>query len=240
MSELHNSLKDILNELLKDTEIQENIVKIVGKGRKQEDEFLKRIEVLEEENRILYQQLEEIRLEREKLNEASRRLEEENREIKSSRDEAYRMLREQKKEFEPLEEIKGIWKGLCGVDKGQKAYMKKLCGSWDVKAFVALGKDKNGIKQLWNFIRDEIMNSGKGMENIRVLAEYFELCISVYNMTNIKKECYVKIEVEIGGEFDSRQCIKTSESVVNGVVTEVLLNGYCIQDDILKPVVLVR
>ena len=70
--------------------------------------------------------------------------------------------------------------------------------------------------------------------------EYFDLCINVYNMTNIRKECYERTEVPIGGEYDSRQWIKTSESVVNGVVKAVLLNGYSTQDDAIKPIVLVQ
>ena len=55
-----------------------------------------------------------------------------------------------------------------------------------------------------------------------------------------KKERYEKIEVAIGKEFDSRRYIKTSESIINGVVKEVLLNGYFMQDDTMKPIVLVR
>lgn len=59
-------------------------------------------------------------------------------------------------------------------------------------------------------------------------------------MTNIRKERYDRIEVPIGEEFDSRQWIKTSESVVNGVVMAVLLNGYSTEDDAIKPIVVVQ
>jgi len=240
MDKIQNSLKHILCELLKDAEIQENIAKIVREDRKQEEEFQQKIEALEKEKKVLYHQLEEAQIECKRLYENCKNLEKENREIQSSKDDIYKKFQNQKKEFESLEEIKEIWKGILKLEKSQKSYLIKLCGSWDIKSFIALGKDKNGIKQLWNFIRDEIMNSNRNMENIRILAEFFDLCINVYNITNIRKEYYEKIEVFIGKEYNSRQYIKTSESVVNGVVKEVLLNGYSMQDDIMKPIVIVR
>ena len=240
MDEIQNGLKQILRELLKDVEIRESIAEIARKDREQEEEFRKIAEVLEEEKRLLYRQLEEAQTECGKLREECRRLMEENREACASREEAYSMLRSREKDFAPLEDIKEIWNGISGLDESQKSYLKNLCGSWDVKSFVALGKDKNGIRQLWNFIRDEIMNLDRKPEDIRVLSEYFDLCINVYNMTNIRKECYERTEVPIGGEYDSRQWIKTSESVVNGVVKAVLLNGCSTQDDAIKPIVLVQ
>ncbi len=261
MDEIQISVKRILRELLKDGEVQEDIKKIVKKDQEQEREFQRRIEALEKEKDLLYHQLEEAHLECERLHENYRTLEKEKavlekenaalekenvvlekekREIQHSKEELYQQLQEQKKEFEPLEEISEIWQGISKLEKSQKSYLKNLCGSWDIKSFIALGKDKNGIKQLWNFIKDEIMNSDRKTENIRVLANFFDLCINVYNITNIRKERYEIIEVLIGNEFDSKQYIKTSESIVNGVVQEVLLNGYSIQDDVIKPIVIVR
>lgn len=165
---------------------------------------------------------------------------EEKKKLQDSKEEIFRQFQNQKKEFEPFEEINEVWQGILKLEKSQKLYLKNLCGSWDVKSFIALGKEKNGIKQLWNFIRDEIMNSNRKTENIRILARFFDLCINVYNITNIRKEHYERIEVLIGKEYDSRQYIKTSESIVNGVVQEVLLNGYYLQDDVMKPIVIVR
>ena len=46
-----------------------------------------------------------------------------------------------------------------------------------------------------------------------------------------------RMPIEIKGET---KYIKTSESIINGVVKEVLLNGYFMQDDTMKPIVLVR
>lgn len=261
MNDIQTSLKRILRELLKDFEVQEDIKKIVKKEREQEREFQRKLEALEKEKELLYRQLEEAHSEWEKLHENYKTLEKEKailekensalekenvvlekekKEIQHAKEELYQQLQEQKKEFEPFEEMNELWQGISKLEKSQKSYLKSLCGSWDIKSFIALGKDKNGIKQLWNFIKDEIMNSNRKTENIRILANFFDLCINVYNNTNIRKERYEIIEVFIGKEFDSRQYIKTSESIVNGVVQEVLLNGYCIQDDVIKPIVIVR
>lgn len=254
MNEIQISFKRILYELLKDTEIQEEIKKIVRADKEEAENFRQKLEELEKEKELLHQQLEETWVECERLQGRCRELEKEktvlekdktslekeNTEIQNSRNEIYRQFQYYKKEFEPLEEVNEIWKGIIKLENSQKLFLKNLCGSWDIKSFIALGKDKNSIKQLWNFIKDEIMNSNRKMENIRVLARYFDLCISVFNSTNIRKEHYDKIEVFIGREFDSRRYIKTSESIVNGVVRDVILNGYYMQDDVMKPVVIVR
>ena len=247
MSDIQTSLRRILCELLKDAEVQADIKKIVRKDKEQEREFQKEIEELEREKEALHHQLEEARIECERLHHNCNKLEkekfdleQEKKEIQNAKEELNKQFQSQKKEFEPFEEIYEVWQGILKLEKSQKSYLKGLCGSWDVKSFIALGKDKNGIKQLWNFIKDEIMNSNRKMENIRVLAKFFDLCISVYNITNIRKERYEKIEVSIGREYDSRRYIKTSESIVNGVVREVVLNGYYIQDDVMKPIVIVR
>ena len=126
------------------------------------------------------------------------------------------------------------------LEENKKSYLKKLCGEWDIKSLIALGKDKNSIKQLWNFIRDEIMSTNGNYQNIKTLSSFFDLCIDVYNMTNIRKEHYEKIQVLIGKEYNSRQYIKTSESVVNGIVKEVVLNGYTMRNDVMKPIVIVE
>lgn len=254
MNEIQISFKRILCELLKDTEVQEEIKKIVRKDKEKEEIFQQKIEELEKEKELLHHQLEEAWIEYERLQGRCRELEKEKAalekektvsekektEIQNSRNEIYRQLQHHKKEFEPLEDINEIWKGIVKLENSQKLYLKNLCGSWDITSFIALGKDKNGIKQLWNFIKDEIMNSNRKIENVRILAKYFDLCISVFNSTNIRKERYEKIEVFIGREFDSRRYIKTSESIVNGVVRDVILNGYYMQDDVMKPVVIVR
>lgn len=254
MNEIQISFKRILCELLKDTEIQEEIKSIVKEEEEKEKIFQKKIYELEKEKEELHHQLEEAWIEYERLQERYRELEKEkaalekekavlekeNTEIQNSRNEIYQQFQYHKKEFEPLEDINEIWKGVLKLEDSQKLYLKNLCGSLDIKSFIALGKDKNGIKQLWNFIKDEIMNSNRKMENIRILAKYFDLCIGVFNITNIRKEHYEKIEVFIGKEFDSRRYIKTSESIVNGVIQDVILNGYYMQDDIMKPVVTVR
>ncbi|MCI9542197.1 MAG: hypothetical protein HFG39_14395 [Lachnospiraceae bacterium] len=247
MDEIQNSMKRILYDLLQDTEIQEVIKGIIKKDREQGWEYQQKIEALEKENKVLGHQLEEGQMECERLHKNCQKLEEENtvlkrekKEIQDSREEIFKQLQSKKKEFEPLEEINEIWQGILKLEKSQKSYLKNLCGSWDIKSFIALGKDKNGIKQLRNFIRDEIMNSNRKADNIRILARFFDLCIDVYNSTNIRKEHYKKIDVPIGKEYDSRQYIKTSESIINGVVKEVLLNGYFMQDDTMKPIVLVR
>ncbi len=247
MGDIQNSLRRILCELLKDAEVQEDIKKIVRKDKEQEKEFQKKIEQLEKEKEALHHQLEEAKIECERLHYNCNKLEKEKvdlerekKEMQSSKEELDKRLQVQKKEFEPFEEIYEVWQGISKLEKSQKSYLKGLCGSWDIKSFIALGKDKSGIKQLWSFIKDEIMNSNRKIENIRILAKFFDLCISVYNSTNIRKERYEKIEVAIGKEFDSRRYIKTSESIVNGVIREVVLNGYYIQDDVMKPIVIVR
>ncbi len=240
MNEIQTSLKCILCELLKDVEVQENIRKIVRSNHNSTEEFQWRMKELEREKEILYHQLEEVHMECEMLHEKCKKLEKEKKELQSAKEEIGKQLQNQKKEFEPLEEISSIWQGMLKLEKGQKSYLRNLCGSWDIKSFVALGKDKNGIKQLWNFIRDEIMTSNRKMEQIRTLAKFFDLCIEVYNNTNLRKERYEKINVIIGKEYDSRKYIKTSESIVNGAIQEVVLNGYHIQEDIMKPIVIVR
>lgn len=85
MDEIQNGLKQILRELLKDVEIRESIAEIARKDREQEEEFRKIAEVLEEEKRLLYRQLEEAQTECGKLREECRRLMEENREACASR-----------------------------------------------------------------------------------------------------------------------------------------------------------
>lgn len=254
MNEIYSGLKHILCEMLKDTDIQEDIRKIVKKDREQEKEFQQKIAELEKEKRALHYQLEEARIECQRLHENCQELEKENtvlekentvlerekQEIEVSRDEISRQLQDYRQEFEPLEEINELWQRILKLEKSQKSYLKNLCGSWDIKSFIALGKDKNGIRQLWNFIRDEIMNSSRKPDNIQTLSEFFDLCINVYNITNIRRERYEKTEVLLGTEYDSRQYIKTSESIINGVVREILLNGYYMQDDVMKPIVTVR
>ncbi len=247
MDEIKNSLKGILLCLLKDSEVQEKLKDIVLEDIKQEVKLEQQLEELEKEKKALYHRLEEAHIECERLHENCRKLEDENaaleqekKDIQKSKDELSKQFQIQKKELEPFEELREIWQGLSKLDKSQKSYLKNLCGAWDIKSFIVLGKDKNGIRQLWNFIKDQIMNSNRRIEHIRVLAKYFDLCINVYNSTNIRKEHYERIEVSIGKEYDSRHCIKTSESIVNGVVKEVLLNGYSLQDDVMKPIVIVR
>ncbi len=246
MDELQHSLKNILFELLKDKEVQEHIKVIAALDKEQEDLYCRKIEGLEAEKRILQHQLDEARIECERLHVNCRMLEKEKflleqemGEVQDAKNELTKQLQNHKKEFEPLEELGEIWKDISMLDKSQKDFLKNLCGSWNIKSFIALGKDKNGIKQLWKFIKDEIMNTGRNAENIRILAKFFDLCIGVYNITNIRKEHYEKIETVIGEEYDSRQYIKTSESIVNGVVQEVLLNGYAMQEDVMKPIVTV-
>ena len=130
------------------------------------------------------------------------------------------------------------------LEANQKSYLKKLCGEWDIKSLIALGKDKNSIKQLWNFIRDEIMSTNGNYQNIKTLSSYSGYINLVGDwvmyMTNIRKEHYEKIQVLIGKEYNSRQYIKTSESVVNGIVKEVVLNGYTMRNDVMKPIVIVE
>ena len=246
MHNIQSSLKSILFELLKDKEVQENIKEIAALDKKQEDEYRKKIEELEAEKRVLQHQLDEARIECERLHVNCRILEkdkfvleQEKGEVQESMDELTQQFQNHKKAFEPLEELGEIWKDISTLDKSQKDFLKNLCGSWNIKSFIALGKDKNGIKQLWKYIKDEIMNANRKPENIRILANFFDLCIGVYNITNIRKEHYEKLDAVIGEEYDSRQYIKTSESIVNGVVQEVLLNGYSMQDDVMKPIVMV-
>ncbi len=247
MDEIQNSLKGVLLCLLKDSEVQEKVREIVKEDIEQGGKLEQRLEELEKEKKALHHRLEEAHIECERLHKNCRKLEDEKavleqekREIQKSKDEMAKQFQTQKKELEPFEELREIWQGLSKLDKSQKSYLKNLCGAWDIKSLIALGKDKNGIRQLWNFIKDEIMNSNRKMEHIKVLAKFFDLCISVYNSTNIRKEHYERMEVFIGKEYDSRHCIKTSESIVNGVVQEVLLNGYALQDDVMKPIVIVR
>lgn len=246
MNEMKNGLKSILCGLLKDSEVQEEIRKIVSKGHEQEESSNRKIEELEKVIKKLHEQLEETQTECEKWknrykeSEAEKvALEEEKRNIQDSMDIIHGQFENYRKEFEPLEEIKEVWEGFLELEESQQLFLKNLCGSWDIKSFIALGKDKSGMKQLWNFIRDEIMNSNREKKNICILSKYFDLCIDVYNRTNIRKECYKKIEVLIGSEYDSRQYIKTSESIVNGVVKEIVLNGYYMQEDVIKPIVVV-
>lgn len=244
---MKNALKSILYELLNDTEVQEEIRKIVQKDRSLEGNANEKIKELEKEIKRLYGQLEETQKECEKRNNDYKKLEaekavleKENQNIQDSMNNIHKEFENYMKEFEPFEEIKEVWQGFLKLEKSQQLFLKNLCGSWDIKSFIALGKDKNGIRQLWDFIRDEIMNSDRNRENISILARYFDLCIDVYNKTNIRKEYYNKTEVLIGTEYDSRQHIKTAESVVNGVVQEIVLNGYDMQEDVIKPIVVVK
>lgn len=226
--------KELLHHQLEEARIE--CERLQGNYRKLENEKT----TLEKEKVALEKENVALEKENAELGKENAELEKENAEIQNSKNDIYRQFQSHKKEFEPLEDINEIWKGIQKLDKSQKLYLKNLCGSWDIKSFIALGKDKNGIKQLWNFIKDEIMNSNRKTEHIRILAKYFDLCVGVFNITNIRKERYEKIEVLIGKEFDSRRYIKTSESIVNGVVQDVLLNGYYMQEDVMKPVVIVR
>lgn len=240
MDEIQNSLKYILCELLNDETVQENIVNIVKKAKQQTEDFKQKLEQLEKEKMDSFYKLEEIQAKYEELQQYCEKLKKEKNEIQYEKDKIYQQLQNNKKEYEPLQDIKEFWQGALQLEENQKSYLKKLCGSWDIKSFIALGKDKNSIKQLWNFIRDEIMNFNGNHQNIKTLSTFFDLCIDVYNMTNIRKERYEKIEVSIGKEYNSRQYIKTSESVVNGIVKEVVLNGYTMRNDVMKPIVIVE
>lgn len=247
MNEMKDALKGILYELLNDTEVQEEIRKITWKDHMQEGDSDRKMKELEKEVERLYRRLEETQKECENWNDNYKKLEaekavleKENQNIQDSMNNINIEFENYRKEFEPFEEIREIWQGFLGLEESQQLFLKKLCGSWDITSFIALGKDKNGIRQLWDFIRDEIMNSDRNRENISILARYFDLCIDVYNKTNIRKEYYKKTEVLIGSVYDSRLYIKTAESIVNGVVQEIVLNGYDMQEDVIKPIVVVK
>ncbi|MEY8320790.1 hypothetical protein AAK894_06835 [Lachnospiraceae bacterium 46-61] len=240
MNEIQNSLKYILCELLNDDAVQENIVNIVKKAKQQTEHFEQNIENLEKQKNDLFYELQQMQNEYEILQLDYQNLEREKEEIQYEKDKIYQQFQNYRKEYEPLQDIKKFWQGALQLEVNQKSYLKKLCGEWDIKSLIALGKDKNSIKQLWNFIRDEIMNSSGNRQNIKTLSAFFDLCIDVYNITNIRKERYEKIEVLIGSEYNSRQYIKTSESVVNGIVKEVVLNGYTMRNDVMKPIVIVE
>ena len=240
MDEIQNNLKYILCELLNDETVQENIVNIVKKAKQQTEEFRQKLEELEKDKNDFFYKLQETQKECEKLQQNCEILEKEKNEMQDQKDKIYQQFQNYKKEYEPLQDIKDFWQGALQLEANQKSYLKKLCGEWDIKSLIALGKDKNSIKQLWNFIRDEIMSTNGNYQNIKTLSSFFDLCIDVYNMTNIRKEHYEKIQVLIGKEYNSRQYIKTSESVVNGIVKEVVLNGYTMRNDVMKPIVIVE
>ena len=170
MDEIQNNLKYILCELLNDETVQENIVNIVKKAKQQTEEFRQKLEELEKDKNDFFYKLQETQKECEKLQQNCEILEKEKNEMQYQKDKIYQQFQNYKKEYEPLQDIKDFWQGALQLEANQKSYLKKLCGEWDIKSLIALGKDKNSIKQLWNFIRDEIMSTNGNYQNIKTLS----------------------------------------------------------------------
>lgn len=136
-----------------------------------------------------------------------------------------------KKQYAIFERPLEIWSGIERLNSENIEYLGKLCGSANVMSILSLGRDEGKVEQLWSYIKDLAMKGNQDMEQIDILATYFEFCIELLN--ECKAEKYSIFEIAPGSEFNIDFCIRAANSKQIGVVTKTIVKGMRKGDRIL-------
>ena len=121
-----------------------------------------------------------------------------------------------------LSELLPVKEALAGLNGKNRDYLRQLCGGEGYLAWMSLGRDKNRIKQLWEYLKTLAVKANPDSGQIGILNEYFEFCLKVFNSAQPPHEQYVRRDIAVGSGFDLNLCIRTEDSRQIGSIKQVL------------------
>lgn len=115
-----------------------------------------------------------------------------------------------------------VKEALACLNEKNRDYLRQLCGGEGYLAWMSLGRDKNRIKQLWEYLKTLAVKANPDSGQIGILNEYFEFCLKVFNSAQPPHEQYVRRDIAVGSGFDLNLCIRTEDSRQIGSIKQVL------------------
>ena len=175
-------------------------------------------QLLEDKNTQLKSQIEALETEKSQLSIQCASALQEKEKFQSE----YVSLESQYSEF--VEQLK-IWNSIKSLNKENKEYLDKLCGSASAMSILSLGRDEGKVEQLWLYLRDLVVKGNEVADQIEILAGYFEFCIDLLNACKDDEEKYCIFDIEPGNEFDMDMCIRSADSKQIGNVSRTIVRG---------------
>lgn len=127
--------------------------------------------------------------------------------------------------FHIIEESLEIIENIKMLSEDSRDYIYQLCGSDEFYALVSIGRDEIKINQLWHYLREQAVKSNANEKDVKIINNFFEFSIKVFNSTKINKDKYSFYEPMKNDEYNMEYCIRTSDSRQIGSVKEIIIRG---------------
>ena len=182
---------------------------------------------LNEEESINQKLLKENAEYKETLSKCKNRMESDAQEIKLLKNSADKYNSENLKLSKELEsyrkydDVEMMYSKYMSLDRTVREGLRNTISGANYMSFIVTVINANSIEKLWEYTRVQLENSDqKTFEILR------DVCYWAFDKFNSIYGKYVKLDVNIGDEYDSEIHSRVSGSKPSGEITEVLLNGF--------------